>query len=60
MRVTPEIRSLIARSANAEAIARAARQDGMTTLLEDGLRRVREGVTTVQELLRAASSEGIQ
>jgi len=33
----------------------------MTTLLEDGMRRVREGVTTVQEVLRVvAPAEGPQ
>lgn len=56
MRVTPEIRALISRGADADTIAKAAARDGTVTLLEDGLRLVREGVTTVQEVMRVATS----
>lgn len=56
MRVTPEIRALITRGADADTIAAAAQRDGTRTLLEDGLRLVREGTTTVQEVLRVASA----
>ena len=57
MRVTPKIRSLITARADASEIAQAARQDGTRTLLEDGLRLVRNGVTTVQEVLRVTRLE---
>jgi type II secretory ATPase GspE/PulE/Tfp pilus assembly ATPase PilB-like protein len=57
--VTPEVRTLINRGADANAIRDVARKQGMTTLIEDGLRLVRQGVTTVEEVIRVASSEGL-
>jgi pilus retraction protein PilT len=57
--VTPEVRALINRGADANAIRDVARKQGMTTLIEDGLRLVRQGVTTVEEVIRVASSEGL-
>jgi type II secretory ATPase GspE/PulE/Tfp pilus assembly ATPase PilB-like protein len=35
---------------------RFAREEGMTTMREDGLRKIREGVTSVPEVLRVAGS----
>ena len=35
----------------------AARQQGMRTLREDGWRKVRAGVTTLEEVLRVTQSE---
>ena len=36
-------------------IAQAARQEGMVTLREDGLARVRDGVTSIEEVARVAT-----
>lgn len=60
MRVTSKIRTLITRGADAETIADAAAEDGTGTLLDDALRLVRQGLTTVQEALRVASQQGLQ
>ena len=57
MRITPRIRSLIISRADASEIALAAREDGTRTLVEDGIRLVGKGVTTVQEVLRVARLE---
>ena len=46
------IRSLIMKRANADEIEREARKHGMTTMLEDGVAKVLNGQTTVEELLR--------
>ena len=34
------------------ALREAARKEGMTTLRDDGLRKVREGVTTIEDVVR--------
>lgn len=47
-----EIRGLILADRPTFEISEAARRAGMTTLLEDGLRRVREGATSLEELRR--------
>ncbi len=52
LRVTGEIRQLLLDGAPVEAIAREAVSDGMLTLRDDGLRRVREGIVSLDEVLR--------
>jgi general secretion pathway protein E len=39
------------------AIKEIARREGMRTLLEDGWRLVREGITTPSEVLRVSKDE---
>jgi type II secretory ATPase GspE/PulE/Tfp pilus assembly ATPase PilB-like protein len=58
MAMTPEIRQLLLRSASSGEIKEVARRDGMQTLTEDGWRVVREGATTVDEVLRVSKDEG--
>ena len=53
MEVTEEIRSLILEKHPADAIARVAVSQGMTRLREDALVKVRAGVTSLPEVLRA-------
>jgi type II secretory ATPase GspE/PulE/Tfp pilus assembly ATPase PilB-like protein/CheY-like chemotaxis protein len=50
--ITPEIERLIGQAANAEEIAVAARNGGMRSLFESGLRHVLIGETSIEELLR--------
>jgi type II secretory ATPase GspE/PulE/Tfp pilus assembly ATPase PilB-like protein/CheY-like chemotaxis protein len=52
--VSPEIERLIGANATAEQIGRAAREEGMRTLFECGLRHVLEGHSSIEELLRVA------
>ena len=52
MNVTDEIRSLIVSHASSHEISALAVQQGMTTLREDGLAKVRAGETTLAELGR--------
>jgi len=46
------IRALILRTSDASTIHRAAVDAGMRTLRDDGIRKVLEGITTVEEVLR--------
>jgi type II secretory ATPase GspE/PulE/Tfp pilus assembly ATPase PilB-like protein len=47
-----EIRKLVMARATADDIREHARSSGMTTLVEDGMRKVLAGLTTVEEVLR--------
>jgi len=55
MPMTQPIRDLIAKSSSTDEIRRVAREEGMVSLREAGLRRVIEGVTSVDEMLRVTS-----
>jgi general secretion pathway protein E len=48
-----DLRGRILRGAPDSEIERAARQDGMMTMFEDGLDKVGQGLTTIEEVLRA-------
>src|SRR5918995_14689 len=52
MTMTDSLRKLILDGAGHEAVRAQARADGMRTLHEDGLAKVREGITSVPEVLR--------
>jgi len=57
MIVTDEIRSLILENASARDLRRIAAKQGTTSLREDGFRHVREGRTTVEEVLRVTKDD---
>ncbi len=50
--VDEDVRALILKSADANQLRDMARSRGMKTLLEDGAEKVRQGVTTLSEILR--------
>jgi type IV pilus assembly protein PilB len=52
LRMTDEVRRLILRSASEDELEAANRRSGCTTLREEGVARVMEGVTTLDEVLR--------
>ena len=52
MEVTDELRELILVGASALELRRKAVEEGMITLRQSGLRKVKEGVTTVDEVVR--------
>ncbi|MBI4358938.1 MAG: Flp pilus assembly complex ATPase component TadA [Candidatus Omnitrophica bacterium] len=49
-----EIRKLVVKKESAEVIKRAAIQKGMRTLRQDGLFKVQQGITTLDEIFRVA------
>jgi general secretion pathway protein E len=52
MDVNDEIRKLIMDNADASILTQAARRSGMRNLREDGWRKIRDGVSTVDEVMR--------
>jgi len=52
LEVSPKIASLITAKANANDITTQAISEGMTTMLDDGLEKVTQGTTTLEEILR--------
>jgi general secretion pathway protein E len=52
MDVNDEIRKLIMDNADASVLTQAARRNGMRNLREDGWRKIRDGVSTVDEVMR--------
>jgi general secretion pathway protein E len=51
------IRQLILNKSTSQEIREIARKKGMTTLREDGWKKVAEGITTVEEVLRVTINE---
>jgi type IV pilus assembly protein PilB len=56
MPVSDAIRDLTLHSASADLIAQTARAEGMRTLREDALEKVRQGVTAIDEVMRVLGS----
>jgi len=52
MEVSEQLREMILTGASAMDLRRAAREEGMYTLRESGLCKVREGVTSIEEVVR--------
>ena len=52
MEVTEELRELILVGASSLELRRKAVEEGMITLAGSGLRKVKEGVTTIEEVVR--------
>lgn len=53
--ITPEIHDLILKNPSAKQIWDLAKSQGMKSMFEDGLEKIKVGVTTLEELLRVAS-----
>jgi type II secretory ATPase GspE/PulE/Tfp pilus assembly ATPase PilB-like protein len=56
MEVTDRVKALIAKKAPADDITNVAREEGMTTMLEDGVAKMLSGDTTLEEVVRAVKS----
>ncbi len=52
--VTDNIRTAITARASAAEIKKIAIEEGMTTILQDGFKKIAEGITTIEEVLRVA------
>jgi len=55
--VDDPVRQLILTKATSQVIRESARKKGMTTLREDGWKKVAKGITTVEEVLRVTLNE---
>ena len=52
LEVTDAIREAISRRASASEIKKIATSEGMTTILEDGFNKAKDGITSIEEVLR--------
>jgi type II secretory ATPase GspE/PulE/Tfp pilus assembly ATPase PilB-like protein len=52
-----EIRKLVLKRASGTDIKKMAIETGLITLREAGIRKVRSGVTSIEELLRTTSAD---
>lgn len=57
MEMTENIARFTMERADTSHIRKQAVQDGMTLLLQDGIRKIKEGVTTIEEVLAVATIE---
>ena len=57
MAINEEIRSLVGRNASVTEIKDAARKNGMDTLFESGMKKVEEGITSLDEVLGIITAE---
>lgn len=55
LRVSPRIKELILKGSSADEIEKVAKEEGMMTMLEDGIFLAVSGLTTTEEVLRVVS-----
>ena len=55
MPMSEEIKELTVGGSGEAEIAAVAREQGMLTLREDGLQKVRDGVTSIEEVARVST-----
>jgi type II secretory ATPase GspE/PulE/Tfp pilus assembly ATPase PilB-like protein len=55
LRVSPTIKNLIIKGATSKEIEDQAKQEGMMTMIEDGLFKAFQGLTTIEEVLRVVT-----
>lgn len=55
MQMSSAIRELVVRGASTTGIEKQARSEGMLTMLEDGILKCTQGITTIEEVLRVVS-----
>jgi type IV pilus assembly protein PilB len=58
MSISKEIRRLIIQKTSADLIKEQAIREGMLTLKEDGMKKALAGITTINEVIRVAYSDG--
>lgn len=54
IKITPAVQELILKKPSTKEILSLARKEGMITLFESGVDKVKKGITTLEELLRVA------
>ncbi len=59
LEVSKEIKHLITNKQDSDVIQKKALEEGMTTMLEDGLNKVVKGLTSIEEVLRVTKVETI-
>lgn len=57
LEMSKNIKELIVKKIDSDVITKAAVDEGMTTMFEDGLRKIVKGLTTIEEVLRVTKVE---
>lgn len=57
LEITKEIKKLITEKADADEIFKEAMNEGMSSMLDDGMEKVKKGLTTIEEVLRVTKVE---
>ncbi len=57
LKMTERMADIIIKDYSAQAVFREARAQGMTTVVEDGILRVLEGITTIEEVIALAEEK---
>ncbi|MFC1498789.1 GspE/PulE family protein [Verrucomicrobiota bacterium] len=57
--VSPKLAELISRNVPTERLRAQAQQDGMTSMMEEGLKKVKKGITTIDEVFRITELETV-
>ena len=52
LEITPAIKRAITEQKSSDDIEDIARSEGMTTMVEDGLKKAEAGITSLEEVLR--------
>lgn len=55
--ISPELQDLLPKSPSTKEIFNLVRGQGFKTIFEDGIEKVKGGITTIEELLRVSSAE---
>jgi len=55
LKVNPTIKDLIMKGATSNELETQAKTEGMMTMIEDGIFKAAQGVTTIEEVLRVVS-----
>jgi type II secretory ATPase GspE/PulE/Tfp pilus assembly ATPase PilB-like protein len=59
LEVTPTLRKLITNKADIDVMLKQAVEEGMATMLDDGMEKVVQGITTIEEVLRVTKTESV-
>ncbi|MFA6074350.1 MAG: ATPase, T2SS/T4P/T4SS family [Negativicutes bacterium] len=57
MAMSPKLRSMVNKNVTDEELVRVARDEGMTSMREDGVNKIYAGLTTVQEVVRVSFAD---
>jgi type IV pilus assembly protein PilB len=60
MKMTPQLRELTFNAAHSSELRIAAIKGGMTTLQQDGVRKVLDGITTIEEILKITHRQDLE
>jgi general secretion pathway protein E len=57
LEITPDIRSMIIEKKDSQTIKTAAINTGFKTLIDDGIEKILNGITTIEEVLRVTQKD---